>query len=122
MRIIRIASLSGVGVVLIVLFTIGYQVIMLNNTGILERVSGIVEPPVFAIFLLSLVIFFFVSSLIAFPYYIIQCIPFFLLDNWLTTSGREQLKNKSHMLVGLVVNALIIGVLVLCASVMSNLK
>jgi hypothetical protein len=118
MRIFRIASFSGFSVVVIVLFTIGYQVLVLNNTGILVRAAEIVKPPIFAIFLLSLFIFFFVSALIAFPYYIIQCIPFFILDNWLTNTGREKLKTNSHMLVGLVVNALIIGVLVICASLL----
>ena len=116
MRILRIASLSGFVVVMIVLSIIGYQVIALNNTDILERAAEIITPPIFAIFLLSLFIFFFVSALISFPYYIVQCIPFFILDNWLSDTGREKLKNKSRMLVRLVANVFIIGFLVMCAS------
>ena len=66
MKILRIASLSGVVVVVIVLFTIGYQVIVLNNTGIQERATEIIAPPIFAIFLLSLFVFFFSDPIIIF--------------------------------------------------------
>jgi hypothetical protein len=112
MKVIRIALLSGGVSAVLSLSIFGYQIIILNNTEILVRFSEIIKPPLFGIFIFIVFIFMLVSTLISFPYLVYKCIPFFIIDNWLSAQGRERLKRNLNMLSGLLFCSLIMIILI----------
>ena len=112
MKVFRIAILVGGICGLLILLIFGYEILISNNTGVLERMGEIISPPLLGIFLFCLFVFVFISNLVLFPYYLFRSIPFVILINWRTPESRKKLNENINSLTGLFICSIVTLILV----------
>lgn len=110
-KIWRIATLTGAICLFLTLSFVGYQLFIVENTGVSQRLAESPSLTIFTIITYLVSVFAFVTVLIAFPCLLYRSIPFVIWQNWLTTAGRNHLNSRVKSLLGLLICAIIILIL-----------
>jgi hypothetical protein len=109
MKIWRISILCGAICSILVILLIAYQIVI-NNNIISMKSDGQKQLMVAYV---SIFLFSFVTTLIAFPCFLYKSIPFFLMNNWLYKDRRLFLYENRFDFYSLLICGFNIGVLVI---------